>query len=388
MKIFLLIPSMAGVGGTERVVDNLSRLFAEAGHKVFQVTFDPPGAPRILSGDTPIYRLGPMPNLPLVFRSLSYALTAFRLAKLKWQLKPDITISNLWRSDLISQLSLGGDKKIALCHINVVDNPTNKLMLQLRSIVAAVYRRFDKVIAVSEPLAKELTCLYRLAPKKIGYVNNFIYATPPRKLLKDDTKWFVWVGRLVSEKNVDGLLHAWAGFARERSDVKLLLIGDGPLREDLIRLASDLGLRVDFNSIRLQGNLVFMGEQLNPEDYISQSRALLLSSTSEGVGLVLLEAMAHGVPLLAADCNPGGVRAALLGSGTHDPGCERGLPIPLGALLPVPDSKNYLLWRPWLEKAAYDDNQWHEWSLRAKDRSKLFSPPFALRKWSSVLNSL
>lgn len=386
-KILLLIPSMTEIGGTERMVDNLSRLFVGAGHTVVQVTFDPPGAPVILSNRVRIYQLGPIPRLPLVFRLLSYALAAFRLTRLKRRLRPDITISNLWRSDLISQLSFGSDKRISLCHINVVNNPSNHLMVKLRVFVAFVYRRFVKVVAVSEPLAKELSDFYGLAPPKIYFIDNFVFPTSTRKILKDDSKWFVWVGRMVPEKNVKGLLYAWAGFALLHTDVKLVLIGDGPLRKDLIRLAGDIGLKISSNLTEPLGNVIFMGQLMNPQDYIAPARALLLSSMSEGVGLVLLEAMSLGVPVLAADCNPGGVRATILGSGQCDPSCEHGVTTSCGVLLPVPDPENYLIWRPWLEKVAYDEFQWHAWSVGSKSRSERFSSEYAMSKWSRILDN-
>jgi hypothetical protein len=52
-------------------------------------------------------------------------------------------LRNLWGADLISVLSGGNDRKIALCHINVVGNPTNRLMVSFRPLVAAIYRKFD-----------------------------------------------------------------------------------------------------------------------------------------------------------------------------------------------------------------------------------------------------
>jgi hypothetical protein len=59
-------------------------------------------------------------------------------------------LRNLWGADLISVLSGGNDRKIALCHINVVGNPTNRLMVSFRPLVAAIYRKFDRVVAVRE----------------------------------------------------------------------------------------------------------------------------------------------------------------------------------------------------------------------------------------------
>jgi glycosyltransferase involved in cell wall biosynthesis len=389
--ILLLIPSMAGIGGTERMVDNLSRLFAEAGHKVFQVTFDPPSALRSLSSETTIYQLGPIPRLPLALRFVSYALAALRLARLKRQLKPDITISNLWRSDLISQFSLGFDKKIALCHTNVVDNPTNKLMLRFRAIVAAVYRRFDKVVAVSEPLAQELTALYRLPAHKIGFVNNFIFTKLCGASMHQPTeKHFVWVGRMVPEKNLTGLLHVWARFIRENKEFQLLVIGDGPQQAELHDLANTLQLTAATDSETRSASVVFLGRRNEPLELIRHSYALLLPSLSEGLPIVVLEALSLGVPILAADAAGGGVRAALIGDYDLSAG-QLPLPTSCGVLLPIPRSEaedTIRAWVDWLKTAALDPSRRDSWRSGALKRSERYGPASAYLSWQRIFKSI
>lgn len=185
-KLLILIPSMVSVGGTERMVHALSGLLSKAGFEVAQASFDAPGVRRHFESDTPLYGLGPIPRLPLALRPLAYALAAWRLRRLKQRLGTHVTISNLWGADLISVLSGGADRKLALCHINVVGNSTNRLMLRLLPLVAAVYRRFDRVIAVSEPLADELKTLYRLADGQSGHIDNFVDRPAAERGLPDD----------------------------------------------------------------------------------------------------------------------------------------------------------------------------------------------------------
>ena len=197
MRILLLMPSLTGTGGAERMVDGLSRLLSSAGVEAFEASFDSPGVRRRFENSTPFHPLGPLPRLPLPFRAFEYLVAARRLRALKRRLKIDVTISNLWRSDLISVLSGGFDRKIALCHINIVENPTNRMMVRLRPVVAAVYRRCDRVVAVNEALSRELAGLYSLAADQIGFVDNFVWRPefeprPPR----DGMKRFVWCGRM------------------------------------------------------------------------------------------------------------------------------------------------------------------------------------------------
>jgi glycosyltransferase involved in cell wall biosynthesis len=384
------MPSLTGVGGAERMVDSLSRLLSSAGVGVCEASFDPPGARRRFGNGAPFHPLGPIPGLPLPLRAFEYVLAALRLRALKKRLQIDATISNLWRSDLVSVLSSGSDRKIALCHINVVDNPDNRTMLRLRPFVAAVYRRFERVIAVSEPLSRELAELYGLAPSQVGYVDNFVERpTVASRVAADGVRRVVWCGRMSPVKNVAGLLHAWRVFVAGETGAQLVLLGDGPERANLERLAAQLGLRVGAIDDRA-AQVAFAGMVERPATYMAGARALALSSISEGVGMVVLEALSLGLPVLAADCPPGGVRAALAGSGAFDPLRVEAEPTSSGALLPAPRAENphaLELWRAAFAEALHNDERWQAWRAGALERAEKFTPTLARDKWLAILGA-
>ncbi|TXR56395.1 glycosyltransferase [Quadrisphaera setariae] len=134
----------------------------------------------------------------------------------------------------------------------------------------------------------------------------------------DDGPLVVAAGRLSSSKGFDVLLRAWAQ-ARESSPAvrpqRLLLLGEGAEREHLEALVDQLGLG---GSVRLPGFSTDLQAAL------AGAELFVLSSRYEGMGsFVLLEAMAHGTPVVATDC-PSGPRE-LLRDGE------------LGALVPVED---------------------------------------------------
>ncbi len=389
-RILLLIPSMASVGGTERVVHSLSTLLRGPGREVFQATFDAPEVPRHFDSVVPLYPLGPIPRLPLPLRPLAYALTAWRLHQLKKRLDIDVTISNLWGADLISILSRGADRKIALCHINVVGNASNRLMVQLRPLVAAVYRRFDRVIAVSETLAAELKALYRLPAARVGNIDNFVDRPDAISTLPaDGVQRFIWCGRLSPEKNVAGLLHAWAGFVEGRTGVQLVLLGDGPLRDELMALAASLGLRVAPAMSDAGAQVIFAGEVSDPAAYMLGARALLLSSHAEGLPMVVLEALSLGLPVLASDCQAGGVRTALLGHGSCNPLRIAAEAAPAGFLLPVPRGDAPATLAPWREAlaiASQDEVHVKAWQVGALDRARHFSSNAVRARWLRAID--
>jgi glycosyltransferase involved in cell wall biosynthesis len=390
MRILLLMPSLTGTGGAERMVDGLSRLLSSAGVETFETSFDPPGARRRFENPAPFYPLGPLPHLALPFRALEYLVAARRLRALKQRLKIDATISNLWRSDLISVLSGCFDRKIALCHINIVGNSTNRTMLRLRPLVAAVYRRCDRVVAVNEALSRELAALYTLAPGRVGFVDNFVWRpeVEPRPP-KDGVKRFVWCGRMSPEKNVAGLLHAWRAFASAERGAQLVLLGDGPQRPELESLAADLGLSAgELDDPEAQ--VVFTGMVAEPAGYMAGARALALSSIDEGLPMVVLEALSLGLPVLAADCPAGGVRAALVGGGAIDPARAEAEATSSGVLLPIPDAdsqQSLALWRAAFFDALHDDNRREAWRDGALARAESFSPSRALERWLAILHA-
>lgn len=389
-RILLLIPSMAGVGGTERMVHSLSGLFAGAGCEVHQASFDAPSVQRHFDNATPLHALGPIPRLPLPLRPISYVLSAWRLHQLKQRLGIDVTISNLWGADLISALSGGRDHKVALCHINIIGNSSNRLMMRFRPLVAALYRRFDRVIAVSESLAEELQALYHLDSHRAGHIDNFVDRPAAVSCIPaDGIQRFVWCGRFSPEKNLAGLLHAWASFAHTRTCVQLVLLGDGPQHEEMLALAESLGMRTGSSIHELDRQVVFAGRVSDPAAWMLGARAMLLSSLAEGLPMVVLEALSLGLPVLSSDCQAGGVRTALSGEGICDPDRADNQATPAGMLLPVPRKDvpaSLLRWREALDCAANDDARVAAWQRGALERAALFSSAAALGKWDKVLN--
>lgn len=115
-----------------------------------------------------------------------------------------------------------------------------------------------------------------------------------------DETILISVGRLAAEKNWETLLRAFAKIYPEHPDTRLVLIGDGPSKEELQSLAVELGVgeRVTFT-----GSLPF-GEVPH---YLKAADVFSFASVTETQGLVTIEAMAAGLPVVAVD-----------GSGTRD----------------------------------------------------------------------
>lgn len=103
-----------------------------------------------------------------------------------------------------------------------------------------------------------------------------------------------FVGRLSPEKNVPLLLQAVSRLRGEAHSqrIKLVLTGDGPLREELTNQAKNLGL---------QDSTLFLGDCSRLAEIYPRLDLLVLPSQSEGFPLVCLEALAYGVPVICSD---------------------------------------------------------------------------------------
>jgi glycosyltransferase involved in cell wall biosynthesis len=102
---------------------------------------------------------------------------------------------------------------------------------------------------------------------------------------------FLSVGRLVKVKRVDLQIEAFDTFFREYKNSKLIILGEGPLESDLKKKVSEKGL---------EEHVIFGGFQ-DPKPFYEKAHALLLTSDREGWGMVAIEALSCGVPVIMTD---------------------------------------------------------------------------------------
>ena len=108
--------------------------------------------------------------------------------------------------------------------------------------------------------------------------------------LEDTETAFLYVGRLGKEKSVDVVLRAFHQARSKQPGLRLLVVGDGPARQELEELNRQLGGGAQFFGFQPRERL---------KDFMSVARGFLFASTTETQGLVLLEAQAAGVPVVA-----------------------------------------------------------------------------------------
>lgn len=185
-----------------------------------------------------------------------------------------------------------------------------------RSILKYCYqKRIGIPVAISNLLKREISEVYNLNSDLIEIVFNPVnikkFTNESIQKYKNNQKIvFINVARFVEPKNHLELIKAFKEVNNYNKDTKLLLLGDGPLRNVIERRINEFELE---NTIELKGNVQ------NVDYYLGTSDIFVLPSKYEGLPLTILEAMAAGLPIIATSV--GGVPDIVKDNGVLvDPG--------------------------------------------------------------------
>ena len=211
-----------------------------------------------------------------------------------------------------------------------------------------LYHLTSAVVAVSDDVAQQLKNVFHLTPSKIRIIINgidveAIHRTQPNPELMPSLcalpgqRLITSVGRLMPPKGHGYLIAAMPHLIHQVDNVRLLLAGDGDLKESLEQLSLDLKVR---------DVISFLGSRSDVPDILALSDVFVLPSISEGTSMALLEAMAGSKPIVATDI-PGN-RNVL----RHEHNC---LLVPPGNPEKLAEAISFLLNHPQIA-AAYGKN--------------------------------
>lgn len=155
-----------------------------------------------------------------------------------------------------------------------------------RPLVAYVLKEADRVIAVSGFLRNEALRIGGDEEKTKVIRGGVSPGKRPRKEVRGKNT-VLFIGGLVKQKGADILVKAFKR-VMEKHNAELVIVGDGPERASLERLCRELGVAAEFT-----------GYVEDTRNVLRKSSVLVLPSREEGFGLVLLEAMALGIPVVA-----------------------------------------------------------------------------------------
>jgi len=293
LRIVIVLPSL-GAGGTERVVNFLANRWTAKGWQVTILTLDAAGDRSYYSysPDVVIERLGLPPQRRN--RMAGWWLAGRRTWLFRDRIKalqPDVAVSFLSRTNVLVMLASRGLATPVI--VSERNNPALQTIGPIWSgLRGLLYPSAFGLVTMTKGARDFFTPRQR---RRSWVIPNFAVAQPAKAAAARGLT-IVAVGRLVEQKGFDMLIDAFAQVAPRFPDWRLRIWGEGSDRAGLERQRDRLGLgdRIDLP-----------GVSPAHAGWIDSGDIFILSSRYEGWGIVLLEAMAAGMPVIAFDCQWG-----------------------------------------------------------------------------------
>ncbi len=337
----------------------------------------------------------------------------WRLLVVQWEkalLHPRLSISHLEGPNFANLITAFGGPRVIFVHNTLAKSyPTKgRRDMLMRVLCRSLYRRASVIVAVSPEIKSELKEF--LAPNSI----NILTLPNPidcRRIEADAAEHYgdyrdvlcgqpflVSVASLTTQKNHCQMLDVFARllFKLDQGQaLKLVLLGDGPLREKLHDQCRRLNLVFfDAGCSRCfddDAQVYFLGFQSNPYRLLSKARLMILTSHWEGLPIALLEAMALGVPSVVSDCSQG-IREVwnLTTKSTDSSTLSQAVTTPFGLLVPSnEDSKSAQeIWEEALQQALSLGERRKQMTENCQTRAQDYSIDRVTSIWNRELLSL
>ena len=290
MKILVVIPSLGG-GGAERVVSLLTTEWAKR-HQVLIALFDASRLDYPYGGR--IVDLGLPASSGLARKSFNVLLRTKRLMDVLRRERPDRIFAFMESANFPSIAAAAFSNCLDRLWVSVRNNPAHMSLIS-RAVMPFLYRLPRRVIAISKGVKQELESMHIPAGRISTILNPVVVRDSPDRVQSSiasvPDQFILAAGRLVRQKGFDRLLTAFDRISH--NELQLVILGEGLERANLARQACELGI----------GDRVHLPGRVSEIDcWYRNAECFVLSSRYEGLGNVLLEAMANGCPVVSFDC--------------------------------------------------------------------------------------
>ena len=306
--VAFVLPSMAG-GGAERVALHIASRLVELGHRVDFVVMEATG--QLLESLPPQVRVVDLkaPRIRNAVRPLAHYLRRER---------PDVVQARMWPvtvAAIVARLIARSSARLIVSdhtQLSFHYGQSRSAMRALKWSVRLLYPLADARLVVSNGAAADLAQLSGVGLDQFQVIYNPVPKAEAAPEPAGEAVWgqgdrIITLGNLKPEKNHKLLIDAFARLRRDR-EARLMIVGEGALREELIQQAERLGVA---------GDVLLPGFVLHPQGLLASADLFVLSSDYEGFGNVLIEAMGAGVPVVSTDCPSG--PAEILHGGKYGP---------------------------------------------------------------------
>lgn len=293
MRITILL-SHFDFGGAQRVSINLANGLVRSGYEVDVVAIDGQGA---LVGD-----IDHSVNIVDLGHSSAYFAAGSYIKYLRSR-RPDIIYSAQTHVNIFAIIFTKLMSNIPVIiseHSHLSDRTKDKSFSINRLLVPKTYGKANEILAVSESIAEDLARTLDIDVDKIkivpnaaiGNVDDISSNIGHDSIHIPDDPYILTVGRLEERKSFHTLINAYDNIA-DATEHKLVIAGDGPQKDQLEKLSAEKDLKE---------NIILPGFVDNPYILMQNAAVFVLSSETEGLPTVLIEAMASGCPVVATNC--------------------------------------------------------------------------------------
>ena len=303
-KVMFVISSLSGGGAQRVVVSLINHLPADRYDVVLVLLEDKKGHQEHLRDSVKIVQLNKKSRW-------DFPRLVFQLMREVKHYQPQVVISFLHYVNIVTlivHLLTGKKYKVIVSERNYPPIYLKRIRFgNLKGwLMKVLYRKADFIISNSKLIQKALEEEFHVASNKIKTIYNPVplkeiecNSTEPIDhpfFLVHDGKIVISIGRFVPQKRMDRLVRAFALASQKDKNCYLIILGAGPLANDLCDLVKQLDI---------EDRVAFPGFTTNPYAWLAKCDLFVLSSDYEGFPNVILEAMACGVPVIATDCPSG-----------------------------------------------------------------------------------
>jgi glycosyltransferase involved in cell wall biosynthesis len=321
---------------------------------------------------------------------------------IKKQQNITVSISHLEGADYVNLFSKRKEKTICWIHGTKAfdENIEGFLgMIRKKILIPLTYKRSDQIVTVSEGIRQELIQTFAVPSSKIATIYNsfdleMIFKKALVEISSDYQRLFgekqvlITHCRLSRQKNLFVLIDIFNKI-KNNPAIKLLILGDGELRNDLLEHCKNLGLRIftvwdqhqDFN---LDYDVYFLGYERNPYPFLHMAALYLMTSSWEGFPLSLCEAIASGVPIMSSDCYTGPREIISPELKAKQP-IDDPLFAPYGILMPLASGESLKIWKDTIMAALQNPSLRKELIKNGKERVSAFDRNLISTQWLQII---
>ncbi len=403
MKNIAIITPSLREGGLERVAANISNLLIGE-YNVFLFVMDgnhgvyKSNASVVDFGLPDTYKRGNLVRLKFLFLSF------IKLLYYKSKFNINVCISHGEITNIQNVLTFKS-KNIVCIHENRMHADNDFQRRLVNKMIGRIYSYASYIVSVSYGVQNFLSTRYKFNNQLLKVIYNpfDIHSIeiksrgdiePTLKEIFANYKTVVNVGRFTRQKGHEHLIRIFAKLVKKYGTrYKLLLLGDGPDKEKIVKQIQEAGLKVGIgDNFDRSANVILLGFRENPYKYIANSDLFLSTSLWEGLPSVIIESLVCGTPVIHSDC-PSGPREILADSETQNPG-EESYMEKYGVLLPSYNMNDKLnqedldaLYLEYIVKLFEDTDIMNEYSRRGKVHSREFSDHKVKGNWEHLINN-